>query len=128
MNYELRKPKATDIFVVSKIIKSIGLKNIANCFNSDDLNLIRKSVSSDKVTDEVLYKAGATIMLSIGDLVLEKMEVVQNDLIKFISNLTGLKVKEVEDLPITDFAEIVMAIIKEPDFGDFIKVVLKSFN
>ena len=128
MNYELRKPKATDIFVVSKIIKSIGLKNIANCFNSDDLNLIRKSVSGDKVTDEVLYKAGATIMLSIGDLVLEKMEVVQNDLIKFISNLTGLKVKEVEDLPITDFAEIVMAIIKEPDFVDFIKVVLKSFN
>ena len=128
MNYELRKPKATDIFVVSKIIKGIGLKNIANCFNSDDLNLIRKSVSSDKVTDEVLYKAGATIMLSIGDLVLEKMEFVQNDLIKFISNLTGLKVKEVEDLPITDFAEIVMAIIKEPDFVDFIKVVLKSFN
>ena len=40
----------------------------------------------------------------------------------------GLKVKEVEDLPITDFAEIVMAIIKEPDFVDFIKVVLKSFN
>lgn len=128
MNYELRKPKATDIFVVSKIIKGIGLKNIANCFNSDEINLIRKSVSGDEVTDDVLYKAGATIMLSIGDLVLEKMEVVQNDLIKFISNLTGLKVKEVEDLSITDFAEIVMAIIKEPDFVDFIKVVLKSFN
>ena len=128
MEYELRKPKATDIFVVSKIIKGIGLKNIANCFNSDEINLIRKSVSGDEVTDDVLYKAGATIMLSIGDLVLEKMEVVQNDLIKFISNLTGLKVKEVEDLSITDFAEIVMAIIKEPDFVDFIKVVLKSFN
>ena len=87
MEYELRKPKATDIFVVSKIIKGIGLKNIANCFNSDEINLIRKSVYGDEVTDDVLYKAGATIMLSIGDLVLEKMEVVQNDLIKFISNI-----------------------------------------
>ena len=128
MEYTLRKPKATDIFVVSKIIKGIGLKNIKNCFNSDEINLIMKSVSGDKVTDDVLYKIGANIMLSIGDLVLEKMEFVQNDLIKFISNLTGLKVKEVEDLPITEFAEMLMAIIKEPDFVDFIKVVLKSFN
>ena len=128
MNYELRKPKATDIFVVSKIIKGIGLKNIADCFNSDEIKVIRNSVSGEKVSSETLNQAGITIVLSIGDLVLEKMEFVQNDLIKFISNLTGLKVKEVEDLPITDFAEIVMAIIKEPDFVDFIKVVLKSFN
>ena len=42
MEYTLRKPKATDIFVVSKIIKGIGLKNIKNCFNSDEINLIMK--------------------------------------------------------------------------------------
>ena len=128
MEYTLRKPKATDIFVVSKIIKSIGLKNIANCFNSDDLNLIRKSVSGDKVTDEVLYKAGATIMLSIGDLILEKLDIVKDDVIKLMSNLSGLKTKDVEDLPLVTFTEMFMDIIKEPDFLDFIKVVLKSFN
>ena len=128
MNYELRKPKATDIFVVSKIIKSIGLKNIANCFNSDDLNLIRKSVSGDKVTDDVLYKIGANIMLSIGDLILEKLDIVKDDVIKLMSNLSGLKTKDVEDLPLVTFTEMFMDIIKEPDFLDFIKVVLKSFN
>ena len=128
MNYELRKPKATDIFVVSKIIKSIGLKNIANCFNSDDLNLIRKSVSGDKVTDDVLYKIGANIMLSIGDLILEKLDIVKDDVIKLMSNLSGLKTKDVEDLPLVTFTEMFMDIIKEPDFVDFIKVVLKSFN
>ena len=128
MNYELRKPKATDIFVVTKIIKGVGLKNIANCFNSDNLNLIKKSVSGDKVTDEVLYKAGATIMLSIGDLVLDKLDIVKDDVIKLMSCLSGLKTKDIEDLPLVDFIEMLMAIIKEPDFVDFIKVVLKSFN
>ena len=39
MEYTLRKPKATDIFVVSKIIKGIGLKNVAKCFNSDEINI-----------------------------------------------------------------------------------------
>ena len=128
MEYTLRKPKATDIFVVSKIIKGIGLKNIKNCFNSDEINLIRKSVSGDKLTDDVLYKIGANIMLSIGDLILEKLDIVKDDVIKLMSNLSGLKTKDVEDLPLVTFTEMFMDIIKEPDFSDFIKVVLRSFN
>ena len=128
MEYTLRKPKATDLFVVSKIIKGIGLKNIADCFNSDEIKVIRNSVSGEKVSSETLNQAGITIVLSIGELILNRLDNVKNDVIKFMSCLSGLKIKEVEDLPITEFAEMLMAIIKDPDFVDFIKVVLKSFN
>lgn len=128
MEYTLRKPKATDLFVVSKIIKGIGLKNIVDCFNSDEIKVIRNSVSGEKVSSETLNQAGITIVLSIGELILNRLDNVKNDVIKFMSCLSGLKIKEVEDLPITEFAEMLMAIIKEPDFVDFIKVVLKSFN
>lgn len=128
MEYTLRKPKATDLFVVSKIIKGIGLKNIADCFNSDEIKVIRNSVSGEKVSSETLNQAGITIVLSIGELILDRLDDVKDDVIKFMSCLSGLKIKEVEDLPITEFAEMLMAIIKEPDFVDFIKVVLRSFN
>ena len=128
MEYTLRKPKATDLFVVSKIIKGIGLKNIADCFNSDEIKVIRNSVSGEKVSSETLNQAGITIVLSIGELIFDRLDDVKDDVIKFMSCLSGLKIKEVEDLPITEFAEMLMAIIKEPDFVDFIKVVLKSFN
>ncbi len=128
MEYTLRKPKATDLFVVSKIIKGIGLKNIVDCFNSDEIKVIRNSVSGEKVSSETLNQAGITIVLSIGELILDRLDDVKDDVIKFMSCLSGLKIKEVEDLPITEFAEMLMAIIKEPDFVDFIKVVLKSFN
>ena len=128
MEYTLRKPKATDLFVVSKIIKGIGLKNIADCFNSDEIKVIRNSVSGEKVSSETLNQAGITIVLSIGELILDRLDDVKDDVIKFMSCLSGLKIKEVEDVPITEFAEMLMAIIKEPDFVDFIKVVLKSFN
>lgn len=128
MEYTLRKPKATDLFVVSKIIKGIGLKNIADCFNSDEIKVIRNSVSGEKVSSETLNQAGITIVLSIGELILDRLDDVKDDVIKFMSCLSGLKIKEVEDLPITEFAEMLMTIIKEPDFVDFIKVVLKSFN
>ena len=141
MEHTIRKPKATDIFVVSKIIKGIGIKNIASCFDSSEIKEMAKSMLQEneqvdengnkthkEFTNDQMTRAGLIVMTNIGELILDKMDVVQVDLIKFISNLTGLKVKEVEDLPITDFAEIVMAIIKEPDFMDFIKVVLKSFK
>ena len=125
MEYKIRKPKATDLPVACKILKGIGLKNIAKCFNNDDIEVFKKSISGKEVTDEMLNKAGLMVMLSIGDLIFEKMEDIQVDLFRFISNLTGLKVKEVENLSLTDLANIVIAILKEPDFTDFIKVVLK---
>lgn len=125
MEYKIRKPKATDLPVACKILKGIGLKNIAKCFNNDDIEVFKKSISGKEVTDEMLNKAGLMVILSIGDLIFEKMEDIQVDLFRFISNLTGLKVKEVEDLSLTDLANIVIAILKEPDFTDFIKVVLK---
>ena len=125
MEYKIRKPKAKDLHVACKIIKGIGLKNIAKCFNNDDIEVFKKSISGKEVTDEMLNKAGLMVILSIGDLIFEKMEDIQVDLFRFISNLTGLKVKEVEDLSLTDLANIVIAILKEPDFTDFIKVVLK---
>lgn len=128
MEYTLRKPKATDIFVVSKIIRGVGLKNVAKCFNSDEINLIKKSMSGEKVSDETLSQVGITIMVSIGDLILDKLDDVKDDVIKLMSLLSGLKTKEIEDLSLVDFAEMLMAIIKNPDFVDFIKVVLKSFK
>lgn len=128
MEYTIRKPKAKDLPIACKVIKGIGLKNIANCFNSDDVETFKKSIAGEKVTDEMLNKAGVMVMVSIADLVFERMEDIETDLFKFIANLTGLKLKDVEDLSLPDLANIIVAIFKEPDFVDFIKVVLKSFK
>ena len=85
-------------------------------------------MSGEKVSDETLSQVGITIMVSIGDLILDKLDDVKDDVIKLMSLLSGLKTKEIEDLSLVDFAEMLMAIIKNPDFVDFIKVVLKSFK
>lgn len=126
MEYTLRKPKTTDIFVASKIFKGIGLKNITNCFNGDEIDEIKKLANNK--TDVDYEKVGIMVMVSLGDLILDKLEIIQEPLIKFISNLSGLKVKEIEDLPPADFIDMAITIIKMPEFVDFIKVVLKSFN
>lgn len=129
MEYTLRKPKATDLFVASKILKTIGAKNIYNCFNNEELEEIKTLAKSKKGNADVNYeKVGLMVVTSVCDLLLEKLEYIQEPLIKFMSNLSGLKVKEIENLPPAEFMEMAIAIIKMPEFVDFIKVVLKSFN
>jgi hypothetical protein len=129
MEYTLRKPKATDLFVASKILKTIGAKNIYNCFNNEELEEIKTLAKSKKGNADVNYeKVGLMVVTSVCDLLLEKLEYIQEPLIKFMSNLSGLKVKEIENLPPAEFMEMAITIIKMPEFVDFIKVVLKSFN
>lgn len=138
---EIRKPKSTDLFVVSKILSKIGLKNIINCLNAKELmelraKMIKENEVTDKkgkvtqtdFTDSQRIEYGTAMVANIGDLILNNLEDVKDDLNRYISNLTGLSIKEIEDLSIVPYGEILMQIIKEPDFVDFIKVVLKSFK
>ena len=129
MEYNLRKPIATDIFVVSKILKGIGVKNIVECFTNGDVIELQKIIKDKtELKDDDYTKAGIMVVSSIVDLVLDKLEDIQQPLIKFMSLLSGLKVKDIEQLPPADFIEMAIAIIKMPEFVDFIKVVLKSLN
>lgn len=126
----MRKLKATDLFAVSKIIKTIGVDDIINCFSSKEIKDLAKTMSEGdkKYTDGDVREVGAVIVKNICTLIFDKLDLIENDLMKFISSVTGLSIKEVEDLPLNEFAEVVVKIIKNPDFVDFIKVVLKSFN
>ena len=129
MEYNLRKPIATDIFVVSKILKGIGVENIVECFTNGDVKELQKIIKDKtELKDDDYTKAGIVVITSIVDLVLDKLEDIQQPLIKFMSLLSGLKVKDIEQLPPADFIEMAIAIIKMPEFVDFIKVVLKSLN
>lgn len=130
MTYELRNPQASDLFVVSKIIKAIGLKNVANCFNNEEIKAFKDKITErgTPASDEELQKAGLMMMTSIGELIFEKLDLVQEDIFKFLSNLSRLTMDEVKSMDIVDFAEMVMTVIKNPKFADFIKVVLKSFK
>ena len=130
MTYELRNPQASDLFVVTRIIKTIGLKNIIDCFDNDKIKAFKGKIADKEapVNDEDLYKAGMLAMTSIGELIIEKLDILQEDIFKFLSNLSGLSIDDVKSMDIVDFAEMIMAVIKNPKFADFIKVVLKSFK
>lgn len=130
MTYELRNPQASDLFVVTKIIKTVGLKNVGNCFSSDEIKTIKEEIieRGTPATDEEMGKIGVIAMSAIGELIFEKLDIIQEDIFKFLSNLSGLSMDDVKAMDIVDFAEMFMTVIRNPKFADFIMVVLKSFK
>ena len=128
MTYELRNPQATDLFVVSKIVKTVGIKNIANCFKSEEIKAFKAKFTDVPMTEADEYEIGVMAMTSIAEIVFEKLELVQDDIFKFMSNLSGVAVEDLTSMDIVEFAEMFMNIFKNPKFADFIKVVLKSFR
>ena len=137
MEYKIRKPESQDIGCACAIVEGIGIDNIVDCFKSPEVvkyvttlmkNKKSKQGEEIKLSDDELDKIGVFVLIKIGNLILRKMKLVQNDVFEFVARLTDLEVETVAHLPLSQFTKLFMQIIKEPEFKDFISVVLASFN
>lgn len=124
MNYELRDIGSKDIFPIVNIIKQIGLKEIKEVFDPQTIGKMindKGELESDKMVSAV----GGMIAFDIAIVIVEHLEDCKKDLYSFISSMTGVKVKDLEEIPPADFLEIIIAIVKKEEFVNFFKVALK---
>lgn len=129
MEYKIRKPDASDIGSMCDIIEKIGIENLVDCIKNDKVkNYIDslKKGNKKELSESETMQVGGVIMINFGNLILKKMKLVQDDVFRFISRLTDLDFETVSHLPLSQFAKLVKQIIKEPEFTDFISVVLES--
>lgn len=130
-NYELRALKATDFFLVTRILSKIGVKECKQCFESVEVkNAVREMVTKQDGAnaDTDVAAIGMTIVFDIAGVVLANMENCEKDIYKLLSNLSGLKVTEIADMPMAEFGEMVIAVIKHEGFRDFFTAVIKQFK
>ena len=118
MTYELRALSSKDIFPVSKIISKIGIKEFKNCFNSDT---VKRLVQGKEEAEGI----GLLIMVDIVGVILSNLPNCETEIYSFLSSMTGAKVKELEEMPMAEFAELITEIVQKEDFKDFFKVVSK---
>lgn len=128
MKYELRKLCSKDIFPMSKLMSKIGISEFKQCFESDEIKAAIKNREKDgeEGKDESAIEAiGFSVILDIGEVILSHISDCETELYKFLSGLTGVSVAELENDSLADFAELVIAVAKKEEFGDFMKVVSK---
>lgn len=135
-SYQFRTLCAKDIPLVTNVVKAIGLKEFKQCLNKDVIDGVVKmftepkekegeNAEPKKVDYTVLGISFLPTILDIGEIVLNNVERCETALFKLLSSTSNLSVKEVENLSLADFAEMVIDFIKKEEFPDFFKVVLK---
>ena len=122
--YKLRKLEAKDIAPMASILSKIGIKEIKDCFNPEDI----KSLTDGKTTEEAVGAVGIAVMFDIAGVILGNYEKCQNDIFKFLASLSGMDIKQIESLPLDTFTEMVIDVVRKEEFADFIKVVSKLFK
>lgn len=133
----LRNLEARDIFIMSKILGSIGIKELKNCFKDEEIKELinNKEADEDKndmdgvtITDEQLKQVGISVALEMAGMILNNLMSCEKYIYKLVSNLSGLDEDTVKTLPIDVFAEIIVDICKKEEFKDFIKVASSLFK
>ena len=130
--FELRALKASDFFLVTRILSKIGVKEFKACLESDEIKTAIKNTMDNQEDGELANSAvasiGMTVVFDIASVVLERMENCEKDIYRLLANLSGMKETEIADLPMADFGEMVISVIKHEGFRDFFTAVIKQFK
>lgn len=121
--YTLRALEAKDVFLMSKIIGAIGIKEFKSAFESDEL---KSMIGSAGDTD--VMSVGISVFMDIAGIILNNLPKCEKDVYIFLGSLSGMDAKQIESLPMITFAEMVIDVIKKEEFKDFMTVVSKLFK
>ena len=120
MEYEMRKLQATDLFSVVKILNGIGLKNVREAINIDEINNVRKGMTKGN-EDVITSQIGLNVVMSLATVILENLPKIENDLYNFIGSVIDVKPKDVAKMDMGDFMDVLITIIQKEEFKDFFK-------
>lgn len=127
--YTFKKIKSTDVFPMFKLLNKIGVKEFKNCFESDTVkNAIKKSMEGGMEGDELAKSVGINVIMEIAAVVFENVPKCEDDIYTMLSSVSNLSKKEIKDLEMSEFFEMIIDFIKLDDFKDFIKVVSRLFK
>ena len=120
MEYEIRTLQATDLFSVVKILNGIGLKNIKESIDFEEINKIRKGMTEDNA-DAITSQVGVTVVMSVATVIIENLPKVENDLYNFIGGVINVKAKDVAKMDMGEFMDVLITLIQKEEFKDFFK-------
>lgn len=120
MEYEMRNLQATDIFSIVKILNGIGLNNVKEVIDFEEINKIRKGMTEENA-DVISSQVGVNVVMSLSTIILENLPNIENDLYKFVGSLIGVKTKDVAKMDMGEFMDVLIAIIQKEEFKDFFK-------
>ena len=123
--YVLRELQSKDVFLMSRIISKIGIKEFKSCFETEE---VQKLIAEDADAEASVERIGLSVMVDIAGVVLSNVTHAEQDIYSFLADLSGKTVKDIAELDMVVFAEMIIDVVQKDQFKDFIKVVSKLFK
>ena len=131
-DYELRKLQSKDVFSMLRIINKIGVKEFKGVLESDAVKQAIASTTTPQPTASgepepkvETDKIGMTVALEIVNVLIMNIPSCEDDIYTFLSSLSGLKKKDVQELEMNVFFSMIMDVFKKQEFASFFGDVSK---
>lgn len=111
--YEFRKLKSTDLFLMIKLIKKIGLDNLTDAINADALKTLM--TGTEGKTEADYYEVGKTV-IDMVQVIIERLEYCEKEIYDLLEATSNLSRQELEDLDVDVFIEMITAFVKKEEF------------
>ena len=115
---ELRRLQATDLFGMVKILNKIGLKNVKDAIDVNEIKEMSKSMNDDNKA-QVMSDIGINVVMSALTVVLENLPSVEADLHNFVGSIANMKAKDVAKMDIGEYMDLLISIAQKEEFKDF---------
>lgn len=123
--YVLRELQSKDVFIMSRIISKIGIKEFKSCFETEE---VQKLIAEGTDAAASVERIGLSVMVDIAGVVLSNVTHAEQDIYSLLADLSGKTVKDIAELDMVVFAEMIIDVVQKDQFKDFIKVVSKLFK
>ena len=127
MDIELRGLVAEDIFLMVEILNDIGAAEIRELITPDKLKSMLKLVNNEDEADkddlDMTTVLGFNVVMEVFTLIMKNLNRCKKNLYLFIGGVANIKPEEVAQLPMKDFASVLVRIVKKDEFADFFKAV-----
>lgn len=127
---KIKKLTTRDIFPTLKLIKAFGVSEFKKVFTPENLARITATKkeddkNDDKNDDKVVYTLGVDVVLEVVDIFITNLGRCENEIYNYMAHVTESTPEEIADLPMADFAQLVIDLVTGEGFGDFFTVVHK---
>ena len=135
MDFNLRELKSCDIFPMFEIMGKIGFKDLKKRLTPDKIKEMKNFMKQNEgqedqeQNDEDMQTIlGFNIIFEVLDIIMSNLPSCEQEIYNFVGSIAGMSVKQVKNLSMLDFTEIIIAILQKDEFKDFFKVVSKLFK
>ena len=137
MEYTLRKLKADDMFLMFGILSKVGVRELKDCFGSDEAKeAIRQAMAGggeddgedDGESKRQFETVGVAVALDMADIVLRNLPKCKAEIYALLSALSGLSADEIADLDMGTFTSMIVGVLRKDEFPDFFTAVKRLFK